>query len=56
MRQTDHSSRRVPPNVASKNEEAKSRYRAVENTTKMGCNARKTNKQTFRETKKNISH
>jgi hypothetical protein len=30
----------------SKNEEAKARYRAVENTTTMGCNARKTNKQT----------
>jgi hypothetical protein len=30
-----------------KNEEAKFRYRAVENTTTMGCNARKTNnKQT----------
>jgi hypothetical protein len=28
----------------SKNEEAKARYRAVENTTIMGCNARKTNK------------
>jgi hypothetical protein len=27
----------------SKNEEAKARYRAVENTTTMGCNARKTN-------------
>jgi hypothetical protein len=30
----------------SKNEEAKARYRAVENTTTVGCNARKTNKQT----------
>jgi hypothetical protein len=29
----------------SKNEEAKTRYRAVENATKMGCNARKRNKQ-----------
>jgi cytochrome oxidase assembly protein ShyY1 len=28
------------------NEEAKTRYRAVENTSTMGCNARKTNKQT----------
>jgi hypothetical protein len=28
----------------SKNEEAKTRYRAVENTTTMGCNAKKTNK------------
>jgi hypothetical protein len=28
------------------NEEAKSRYWAVENATTMGCNARKTNKQT----------
>jgi hypothetical protein len=27
------------------NEEAKARYWAVENTTTMGCNARKTNKQ-----------
>jgi hypothetical protein len=25
------------------NEEAKARYRAVENTTTMGCNAKKTN-------------
>jgi hypothetical protein len=31
---------------ASKNEEAKARYRAVENTIKIGCNARKTNKHT----------
>jgi hypothetical protein len=30
----------------SKNEESKARYWAVENTTTMGCNARKTNKQT----------
>jgi hypothetical protein len=29
----------------SKNEEVKARYRAVENTTTMVCNARKTNKQ-----------
>jgi hypothetical protein len=29
----------------SKNEEAKARYRAVENTTSMGSNAKKTNKQ-----------
>jgi hypothetical protein len=29
-----------------KKEEAKARYRAVENTTTMGCNARTTNKQT----------
>jgi hypothetical protein len=28
----------------SKNEEAKARYRAVENTTTVGCNAKKTNK------------
>jgi hypothetical protein len=27
------------------NEEAKARYRAVENTPTMGCNARETNKQ-----------
>jgi hypothetical protein len=27
------------------NEEAKARYRAVENTTTMGCNATKTNEQ-----------
>ena len=44
--------RGVLPNVARRvwsrnleNEEAKARYRAVENTTTMGCNARKTNKQ-----------
>jgi hypothetical protein len=30
----------------SKNEEAKARYRAVANTTTMGCNVKKTNKQT----------
>jgi hypothetical protein len=29
----------------SKNEEAKARYQAVENTTTMGCNARKTKKK-----------
>jgi hypothetical protein len=29
------------------NEEAKVRYGAVENTTKKGCNAKKTNKQNF---------
>jgi hypothetical protein len=28
------------------NEEAKACYRAVENTTTVGCNARKTNKET----------
>jgi hypothetical protein len=27
----------------SKNEEAKTRYRAIKNTTTMGCNAKKTN-------------
>jgi hypothetical protein len=32
-----------------KNEEVKARYRAVKNTTTMGCDARKTNKQTFVE-------
>jgi hypothetical protein len=32
---------------ASKNEEAKARYRAVENTTTMGCNAKKKKKQTI---------
>jgi hypothetical protein len=31
----------------SKNEEAKARYRAVENKTTMVCNARKTNKHEF---------
>jgi hypothetical protein len=37
----------------SKNEEAKARYRAVENTKTMGCNIRKTNKQqTVRKYKK----
>jgi hypothetical protein len=30
----------------SKNEKAKARYRAVENTTTISCNAKKTNKQT----------
>jgi hypothetical protein len=35
----------------SKNEEAKARYRAVENTTTMGCNARKTNKHTNKQKK-----
>jgi len=30
----------------SKNKEAKAHYRAVKNTTTMGCSARKTNKQT----------
>jgi hypothetical protein len=30
-----------------KKEEAKARYRAVENTTTMGCNARKANKKTL---------
>jgi hypothetical protein len=30
----------------SENKEAKARYRAVENTSTVGCNARKTNKQT----------
>jgi hypothetical protein len=29
------------------NEEAKARYRALENTTTMGCNARKTNQVPF---------
>jgi hypothetical protein len=32
------------------NEEAKARYWAVENTTTMGCKARKTNKQTNKQT------
>jgi hypothetical protein len=32
-----------------KNEEAKARYRAVENTITMGSNARKTNKQTNKQ-------
>jgi hypothetical protein len=31
----------------SKNEEAKARYRAVEHTTTMGCNARKTNNKRY---------
>jgi hypothetical protein len=35
-----------------KNEEAKARYRAVENTTTMGFNARKTNKQENKQIKK----
>jgi hypothetical protein len=29
------------------NEEAKARYRAVENTTTMGCNAKKTNNKQY---------
>jgi hypothetical protein len=33
----------------STNEEAKARYRAVENTTTMGCDVRKTDKQTNNE-------
>jgi hypothetical protein len=32
------------------NKEAKARYGAVENTTTMGCNAKKTNKQTNKQT------
>jgi hypothetical protein len=36
------------------NEEAKARYGAVENTTKKGCNAKKTNKQTVLKTPKII--
>jgi hypothetical protein len=35
-----------------KNEEAKARYRAVENATTMGCNGRKTTKQTNKLTNK----
>jgi hypothetical protein len=38
----------------SKNEEAKARYRAVENTTTMGCNARKTNIQTNKYRKQQL--
>jgi hypothetical protein len=52
LRRIDHSSRGVLLTVArccvwSRNlelEEAKTRYRAVKNTTTMGCNAKKTNK------------
>jgi hypothetical protein len=51
LRRTDHSSREILPTVARRcvwsrnieNEEAKARYRAVEDTSTMGCNARKTN-------------
>jgi len=32
----------------SNNEEAKARYRAVENTTTLGCKAKKTNKKHYR--------
>jgi hypothetical protein len=39
----------------SKNEEAKTRYRAVENKTAMGCNAKKTNKQTNKQTRNNCA-
>jgi hypothetical protein len=53
LRWIDHSSRGVLPSVTRRcvwsrnfeNEEAKARYRAVENTTKMGCNAKKTKKK-----------
>jgi len=53
LRRIDHSSRGVLPTVARRcvwsrnleNEEAKARYWAVKNTTTMGCNTRKTNKQ-----------
>jgi hypothetical protein len=58
LRRIDHSSRGVLQTVARRfvwsrnfeNEEAKSHYRAVENTNTMGCNAKKTNnnKQTLR--------
>jgi hypothetical protein len=34
----------------SKNEKAKARNRAVENTTTVGCNGRKTNKQSNKQT------
>jgi hypothetical protein len=51
LRRIVHSSRGVLQTVARRgvwsrnleNEEAKARYRAVENTTTMDCNARKTN-------------
>jgi hypothetical protein len=33
-----------------KNEKANARYRAVENTTTMGCNAKKTNNQPTKQT------
>jgi hypothetical protein len=36
------------------NEEAKARYQAVENTTTMGCNAKKTNKQGTRNAKSQV--
>jgi hypothetical protein len=54
LRRIYHSSRGVLPTVPHRclwsrnleNEEAKARYRAVENTITMGCNVRETNKQT----------
>jgi hypothetical protein len=39
----------------SKNEEAKARYRAVENTTTMGCNAKKTNNKQHINNGQNVS-
>ena len=55
LRRIDHSPRGVLPTVARRcvwsrnleNEEAKARYGAVEKTTTMCCNAKKTNKQMF---------
>jgi len=57
----DHSSRGVLPTVARRcvwsrnleNKEAKARYRAVENTTTVGCNGRETKKN--KETRKVIN-
>jgi len=37
------------------NEEAKARYGAVKNTTTIGCNARKTNKQTNKAIKQSTT-
>jgi hypothetical protein len=59
LRPIDHSSRGVLPTVVRccvwsrnlENDEAKARYRAVENTTIMDCNARKTNKRIYKRRK-----
>ena len=40
----------------SKNEESKARYRAVKNTTTMGCNARKTNRKTNKQCNRSTEH
>ena len=61
LRRADHSSRGVIPTVARRcmwsrnleHEEAKARYRAVKNTTTVGCKAKKTDKQLSAKYNKN---